>query len=657
MAARRARTLLVFGLGIAALLGKALFIQLAPAAAGPTDYSVTLALTSATIVPGQTVYATMTVKLPGGQPANNVPVTFSSSGDVVFSRTTCPTNNQGWCNTAMTVGGGYGSQTITGRADPLGQPNRTDSKPLFEYDAPASLGLSLSSTSLQKDGISASTATATPRDAQGRPVMTLQPVQISDTLALASPVKDNHDGTYTSTLTAPPPKTPSAGTLTDAVTATVSSPALNASSSMTLTDPPVRLVGPLRTSGTQILDGNNNPVRLKGLGAVNWASTGTVPTLMAPAHVGNAYLWGANSVRLMLSANLYLGDCPGVETYPPNYRDALQREVDLVTSYGMLAVLDLHLSNPNCATPRNSSNGVYGIPVPLPPKVETDALFADLAARYGGNSLVAFELYNEPFVCGNKDLNGNWDGTVSSSYPNGCPDKNLANQAWVNGGTVTHTSPTDNYLGAGMKSIYDKVRASGAPNSLVFIDANGFASDARSFDALCSTSGCLWPGTANVVYTFHYYGCQETDYTNRVATCSSPTPESCTTINSSLDNELTVPGKGYLPWNVPVDYNEFGWPQAETKYQYPSKNLLGQTTYTQFTPTNHGRFLNNVISYYDSHAFSWSVFAYGQEVPGQHSQWQGPYTHVQYADTVPWTPNDNGQSVKNGLQGLPLTCY
>jgi hypothetical protein len=644
---------------VGALLWPALAGQ-APVIAGPTDHSAKLTLSSTVLLPSQTVTATMTVLLPGGAPASNVPVAFSSSGDVHFLPTTCRTDGNGKCSSAITVGGGYGSQTITGKADPLAQPGLTDSLPLFEYDAATSIGLSLAPNSLQKDAISVTTATATPRDAQGRPVMTLQPVAISDSFGLASPVTDNHDGTYTAKATAPQPKAPSAGTLTDTWTASVSSPALTTSAPLTLTEPTPRVVGPLTTSGKEIRDGNNSPIRLKGIDATTVYASNTDPKLLSPIHVGNLYVWGANSVRVMLSSSLYMGDCgvaPANETYPPNYRDAVQKEVDLINSFGMVAVLDLHLSNPGCQTPRNSANGQYGIPAPLPAKAEAEAFMADLATRYGTNHpLVAFELYNEPFVCGRAD------GTVGSSYGSQCPTANFDNQAWVNGGMVTFPAPstTPSYLGAGMKSLYDAVRNNGAPNSLVFVDANHFASDKNSFDALCATPGpgCLWVGATNVVYVFHVYDCQETDAQNRAATCEDSTPESCTTVNPRLDYEFTVPGRGFLPWPVPVDINEFGFPQGPTEtYRYKDQNVLGVQTYKNFTPTGNGRWLNNVISYLDGKGLSWSVFAYDKDVVGSPGVWQGPYTHVQRTDTSPWTSNANGDVVRKGFQGQTLTCY
>ena len=132
--------------------------------------------------------------------------------------------------------------------------------------------------------------------------------------------------------------------------------------------------------------------------------------------MGNLYEWGANAVRLFLSSDLYLQNCPGV-SYPISasaYVADLQKEVNLITSYGMVAILTLASTNPNCQF-QPTSWGLYGVPAPLPPAADATAFFTSLASKLGSNPLVSFELYNEPHVCGSGSPQ-----TDSSSYPNGC---------------------------------------------------------------------------------------------------------------------------------------------------------------------------------------------------------------------------------------------
>lgn len=624
----------------------------APRASAATIDNATLHLSSLSLSPGVPVTATVTADLPANRPANNVQAHFSSSGDAHISPTGCSTNTSGQCSVTLTAAGGYGGQTISVDVTGIGF-SAAASAPITEFDAPSALTLAVSPGSLQADGISESTATATLQDAAGRGVGG-EPVAISssDAAMPVGAVTDHGDGTYTATLTAPPPNTAATGPFTDTITAALSSFSLSAQAPLALSNPAPRLAGPLSVSGSQVLDANRNPVALHGIDAGYFYASATNPQLLTNQAIGNMYLWGANYVRMMMSSDLYLQPCSGV-AYPPGYADAFDRQVQQITSYGMLAVIDLHLVNPTCRQP--ASNGQYGSPLPLPDATGAQQLFSRLTAAFAGNPLVAYELYNEPYVCADSPTGSN----DTSSYPNGCSSQAVADQAWVNGGTVT-LSDGSTYAGAGMKSIYDTVRT-GAPGSLVFVDANGFASDRGSFDAVCQTGGgatCLWENPTGLVYVFHYYNCQDATpagQTDQLANCENGTPETCATISGAIGQRLQDPGNGNAAWPAPVDFDEFGWPQNEAKYQYKSTTILGVSTDTTFTAYGHGLWINNVIATLESHGAGWSVFAYGNAFPGV-PVWQGPYTLVADADSVPWPGNPDGQATIDGLQGQAMTC-
>lgn len=631
---------------VAALAAAAPLVTAPPSAAATVD-SATLTLSSATIVPGQTVRATVTAYLPANRPANNVQAHFSSTGDVQFSNAgNCSTQPSGQCSVNLTAGGGYGGQTISVDVTGIGFA-ASASAPLTEYDAPSSMTLALSPAALQSDGISPTTATVTLSDAQGRAVAG-EPVTVTATANMpVAAVVDHGDGTYTAQVTAPPPNSGSSATVTAAATLTT----LSSTASVTLTNPPPRVVGPLSVSGNTIHDGNGNPVVLRGAAAMSLYASSTDPETLTPLTVGNLYRWGANSVRVMMSSDLYLHNCPGI-AYPPNYDTAFNDEINLITSYGMVAIIDLHATNPECQQP--ASNGQYGsATLGLPPLSDAQTLFTQLTATFAGNGLVAYELYNEPHVC--------YDATTGvdvNSFGTSCNQANL-DTPWLDGGTY-QVSPGVTYAAAGMKALYATVRQ-GAPSSVVFVDANGYASDNHSFDNVCQTSTgatCAWENPTNLVYVFHEYDCQDTTpsggASNQQATCDDGTPETCATINGHVDWELADHAHAGAAWPAPVDYDEFGWPQNEAKYQYASTNLLGQKVMTTFTAYNHGLFINNVIARLQSHGVSWATFAYGNQQPGQ-SVWQGPYTLVGSADTVPWTANPDGQAMVNGFNGT-LQC-
>jgi Cellulase (glycosyl hydrolase family 5)/Invasin, domain 3 len=614
--------------------------------------TATLTLSRHTVVPGQTVYATVTAFIAANRPANNVQAAFSSNGDLSFAPAGCSTNSSGQCTVAVTGHNGYGQWTVSVNVTGIGYA-ASATAPLTEYDAPASMGLGLAPSSLQADGISATTATATLLDSAGRPVAG-EPVTVLSNdpgMLVVGAVSDNGDGTYSVRVDAPPPNAAATGPFTDTVTATASLAGLSAAQSLTLTNPPKRLTGPLSVSGTQILDGTGNAVTLHGLDAVSFYASPSDPMTLTPMTVGNLYRWGANDVRVMMSSDLYLHNCANV-SYPPNYDQAFDDEINLITSYGMLAVIDLHASNPTCAQPQ--ANGLYGsATLGLPPQADAQALFTQLTATFGANPLVGYELYNEPHACFDPTT-----GEDVNSFGQNCTQANL-DSAWLNGGTYLDTASAKTYAAAGMPSLYDTVRQ-GAPSSLVFVDANGYASDNHSFDNVCQTAGgatCAWENPTNMVYVFHYYDCQDTTSStsttsNQQATCEDGTPETCATITARLGYDF-VDHAHNAPWPAPIDLNEFGWPQNEAKYQY-AKKVLNQSVETTFTAYNHGLFINNVIATLQAHGASWSAFAYGNQHPGQ-NVWQGPYTLVGSADTVPWTANPDGQSTINGMAG-PLTC-
>jgi hypothetical protein len=204
------------------------------------------------------------------------------------------------------------------------------------------------------------------------------------------------------------------------------------------------------------------------------------------------------------------------------------------------------------------------------------------------------------------------------------------------------------YPAAGMKTLYNTVRQYSPSNNAVFVDSNNFASDRKTFDAVCATAtpGCVWQSPTNLVYVLHYYDCQPDQQKASQADCGGPTPETCATINGNLSSLLADRAK----WPAPVDFDEFGWPQggpqAESTYVYgPNK--------TPINIYNHGLFRNNVIAYLDAHGMGWGAFAYGNDV---NPIWQGPYNLDTDTTTVPWSANADGQAVINDMQGTTAQC-
>ncbi|MBV9291796.1 MAG: cellulase family glycosylhydrolase [Frankiales bacterium] len=272
------------------------------------------------------------------------------------------------------------------------------------------------------------------------------------------------------------------------------------------------IVGPLTTSGTNILDAYGRRVQLHGiqLGGLrtqNW-STSSVTT----SEVAAAQSWGANFDRLPVAENpMTPGDC----SYDQSYVDNVDRIVRDVTSRGMVILLDLHT---NAVTPC----GDWGNEQALPDS-QAITFWQTVASRYKNNPLVAFDLYNEPH--------------------------SITDAQWRNGGTVASNGVT--FTGIGMQRLYDTVRGTGA-NNLVFASGSGWATYYPSTAPLT--------GTRNLVYGIHAY------------TCPVATPENGGTCvggpGGLLDPSGILSAFNTIGTTAPVVITEFGYPDRNVGGAY-----------------------------------------------------------------------------------------
>ena len=290
------------------------------------------------------------------------------------------------------------------------------------------------------------------------------------------------------------------------------------------------IAAPLTTSGNHVLDRYGRVVTLRGvvvdgLEITQWAQVST-------RDIDEAHAWGANFVRIPLSQDFVLPNACGYDTsgYLPRV-DALVNEA---TSLHMVSLLDLH------------TNAEVPCTAPTQQKM-ADQRSVDfwklIAARYKNNPYVAFDLYNEPH--------------------------DITDSVWRNGGAVTSSGVT--YVAAGMQTLYNAVRATGAKN-LVVASGNNWAND---YPALAPLTG-----TNNLIYGVHAY------------TCPTGTPETGHTCyagptgvydpNGILNRWAAIGAK------VPVMLTEFGYPD-----------------------TNDGRYIANATASVASRGWAgWSVYAF-----------------------------------------------
>lgn len=262
----------------------------------------------------------------------------------------------------------------------------------------------------------------------------------------------------------------------------------------TVDDPPV--VGPLHTEGNHIVDATGSDVILRGVTYAGLldrdASTPTYHEFL------EVHAWGANVVRVALNQALWLTtSC----LHDPGYESEVDEVVHWITSLGMMALLDLHYSDPFQCLPAGPEEMADS-----PGSVE---FWSQVASRYGTNPLVAFDLYNEPH--------------------------DISDSVWLDGGSASAWAP---YRAAGMQQLYDAIRAKGAGN-LVFASGNNWGVTYPSM---------LINGT-NVVYSVHAY------------TCSYAPPPQCPAQDPYDPSSILDPWVGPST-TEPVVVGEFGWPST-----------------------------------------------------------------------------------------------
>ena len=256
------------------------------------------------------------------------------------------------------------------------------------------------------------------------------------------------------------------------------------------------VVGPLSVQGNQIVDGNGNPLTLRGIhrDLTQRVGYGTSTPLVSDAEIDAMKTWGANAVRVPVSSAIWLDyGCPA---YDPNYGGQggyIDQLVNKINADGMVAIVDLHeISNKTCATP-----GRWTAPNP-----SSAEFWSSAAALFANRPLVAFELFNEP------QLNNA--------------------TAWQ----------------AGEQTLYDAVEATGARN-LVIIDADNAATDPTAI----VTGHAVNNTNHNIAYAVHPYTCVDPS----VSSCMS-NPLNHQAKTTVLSKFIPVAA------SYPVVATEFGWP-------------------------------------------------------------------------------------------------
>jgi len=215
------------------------------------------------------------------------------------------------------------------------------------------------------------------------------------------------------------------------------------SAAVTLPPPPPPGPAPaVHVQGTQLVDSAGRVVRLRGVNrsgteyacAQGW---GIFDGPSDSASVAAIASWKANAVRVPLNETCWLAINGVAPAYSgDNYQQAISDFVARLNRAGLIVILDLHWSAAGTAIALGQA--------PMPNRDHTPAFWRQVAAAYGGNNRVIFDLFNEPFPDNNSNTVEAW-------------------RCWRDGGTCTGMS----FQAAGMQELVDSVRSTGATNVIM----------------------------------------------------------------------------------------------------------------------------------------------------------------------------------------------
>ena len=195
----------------------------------------------------------------------------------------------------------------------------------------------------------------------------------------------------------------------------------------------------IKVSGNLIVNSKGQPVKIAG---VNKSGTEFACIQGNGFYDGTDLLgitkiivsWKANAVRVPLNEQCWLNINVNPQYGGANYIKAIDDFVKILLSNNLVVILDLHWT---------SSIGKADHQEPMPNKKNSITFWQQVAKKYGSNSQIIFDLFNEPFPDNNQDTTIAWT----------C--------------IKTGTCPGINYEVAGMQSLVDAVRNAGAKNIIM----------------------------------------------------------------------------------------------------------------------------------------------------------------------------------------------
>ena len=317
----------------------------------------------------------------------------------------------------------------------------------------------------------------------------------------------------------------------------------------------------LHVSGNELVNAAGRPIILRGVdrsggeySCVQEREIWDGP--MNQAAVAVIKSWHVNAVRVPLNEACWNGQSYVKPAYAGRkYQKAVAAYVRLLNRDGMVAILDLHWSDGIYTGNFASCKSAKALcEKPMPDRAQAIPFWKSVARTFAGNDAVIFDLFNEPFP-----------GAASNT------NETEAWRCWRNGGSVCAGI---SYPVAGMQSLVDAVRSTGA-NNVIMLSGLNFANDltrwltfeptdpdhnlvaawhAYSFSP-CNTESC-WNGeVAPVIARVPVIAAEIGDNT-----CSSGYLVS---VMSWLDSKST----SYLAWAWNADFGCATGPSLITSYE------------------------------------------------------------------------------------------
>ena len=208
----------------------------------------------------------------------------------------------------------------------------------------------------------------------------------------------------------------------------------------------------LHVSGNQLVDATGKTVVLHGVNRSGGEfacvqGNGIWNGPMDQDSVTAIKSWGVTAVRVPLNEACWNAESYVQAAYAgATYQQAVSQYVNLLNSNGIVAILDLHWTDGTYTGPSSGCTSAQATcQKPMPDAAEAIPFWTSVASTFKGDDAVIFDLFNEPYA-------SRATGDDTSGW-----------KCWRDGGTC----PGISYPVAGMQSMVNAVRSTGAANVLM----------------------------------------------------------------------------------------------------------------------------------------------------------------------------------------------